>query len=188
MRRGPGRVRHGSRAAPLGGPFCAGVRSPRQCGMVIRGVEARDRDGWLLLRRKLWPDGMESHAREVDRFLEGTAPHPDAVLVAEEGARLVGFAELSVRTFAEGCVTTDVGYLEGWYVEEEHRRRGVGRALQAAGERWALEQGCAEFGSDANARDERSIRAHLACGFEDAGTIRCFRKRLDTTLRATEGR
>lgn len=155
---------------------------------MIRAVEEGDRDGWLLLRRKLWPDGADSHVEEVDRFLAGTASHPHAVLVAADGSRLVGFAELSVRLFAEGCVTSNVGYLEGWYVRGEYRGRGVGRALLVAGEAWARAQGCTEFASDANATNELSVRAHLACGFEEVGTIRCFRKRLDDTRGEANGR
>ena len=52
-------------------------------------------------------------------------------LVREAGAAL-GFAELSIRNYAEDCTTNRVAYLEGWYVEPHARRRGVGRALVQA--------------------------------------------------------
>lgn len=147
--------------------------------MAIGSVTAADRGAWLAMRAKLWPDGSEGHASEVDAFLRGSADHPEAVLVARENGRVVGFAELSVRPFAEGCLTERVGYLEGWYVEEASRRRGVGRALASAAERWARQRGCRELASDAATDNEVSVRAHLACGFQDAGTVRCFRKRLE---------
>lgn len=146
--------------------------------MKVRPADRRDRDQWLEMRKAFWPDGAADHAAEIDRFLTGRASEPQAVMVAEEGEELLGFTELSVRPFAEGCATSPVGYLEGWFVREERRGQGVGRALLNASEDWARERGCRELASDTQIENERSTRAHVACGFEDAGIIRCFRKRL----------
>ncbi len=146
--------------------------------MRIRPVEERDRAAWLRLRSALWPDDEAAHEREIDRFFAGSLREPDAVLVAEQGGRLVGMAEVSIRAYAEGCATDQVGYLEGWYVEPAVRKRGVGRALLRAGEGWARSQGCTEFASDAELDNEASARAHFACGFEETGRIRYFKKSL----------
>jgi aminoglycoside 6'-N-acetyltransferase I len=35
----------------------------------------------------------------------------------------------ALRSHAEGCTSTPVAYLEGWFVEAEHRGRGVGAML-----------------------------------------------------------
>lgn len=146
--------------------------------MNVRYATAQDRDQWLKMRKAFWPDGADSHASEIERFLEGNATEPQAVMVAEENEELLGFAELSIRPFAEGCVTGQVGYLEGWFVKDDRRGEGIGRALLQASEDWARERGCAEFASDARAENQLSVHAHFACGFEDAGTVRCFRKQL----------
>ena len=95
----------------------------------------------------------------------------------EEGDPL-GIAELSIRPYAEGCVSDRVAYLEGWYVVPEARRSGVGRALIAAAEEWGRAQGCTEFASDAHPENDVSTAAHLATGFTEAGLVRCFRKDL----------
>ncbi len=108
---------------------------------------------------------------------------PEAVLVAvEAGPRpvLVGFAEVSRRAYAEGCETSPVGFLEGWYVVPERRRQGVGRSLVAAAEAWAWALGCREFASDAVAENTQSTTAHRALGFEEVVVIRCFRKDLNS--------
>jgi aminoglycoside 6'-N-acetyltransferase I len=155
-------------------------------GVRIRHVTPNDADEWLALRAALWPEEDEaSLTSAVDRFF--TEPHrtpglmPEAVLVAEveePGPMLVGFAEVSRRPYAEGCDTTPVGFLEGWYVAPEHRCKGVGRALVAASENWARELGCSEFASDALADKLVSAEAHRALGFEEVEIIRCFRKDL----------
>jgi aminoglycoside 6'-N-acetyltransferase I len=100
------------------------------------------------------------------------------VLLAHDGAAPAGFAEISIRHYAEGCSTDRVAFLEGWYVVPEARNRGVGRALVAAAEDWGRSQQCTEFASDAEADNSVSAAAHRALGFEEVGLIRCFRKDL----------
>jgi aminoglycoside 6'-N-acetyltransferase I len=148
--------------------------------MMVRAVTAADARAWLLLRRALWPDDAEAgHTAEITAFLEGRAREPLAVLVAADGAdRLLGFAELSIRDYAEGCDTDRVAYLEGWYVLPDARQRGVGRALLAAAEAWGRSQGCLEFASDAELANGVSAAAHRAMGFTEVGQVRCFRKDL----------
>lgn len=150
-------------------------------GIHVRPARPEDRDAWLRMRCALWPEGAESeHAAEIDRFFAGTLDNPLEVLLAVDarGAPL-GFAELSIRAYAEDCVTDRVAYLEGWYVVPEARRRGVGRALVSAAEVWGSGQGCTEFASDALLDNEISARAHRALGFTETVQIRCFRKALD---------
>ena len=132
------------------------------------------------MRLALWPESdSASHASEIEDFFAGRLREPLQVLIAvDDDNRALGFAELSIRIYAEGCDTDHIGYLEGWYVLAEARRRGVGRALVAAAENWAREQGCTEFGSDALIDNEVSASAHRALGFEEVAQIRCFRKDL----------
>jgi aminoglycoside 6'-N-acetyltransferase I len=146
----------------------------------VRPARPDDTAAWLRMRVALWPEGTPSeHASEIDRFFAGTLKNPLAVLLAvEEAGKSVGFAELSIRNYAEDCETDRVAYLEGWYVEAEGRRRGVGRALVVAAEAWARAQGCTEFGSDALLDNTISEAAHLALGFEETEQIRCFKKNL----------
>ena len=130
------------------------------------------------MRGALWPDKSGSHADEVARFFAGQLKEPIAVLVAEDNGALLGFAELNIRPYAEGCTTDRVAYLEGWYVEHSARGLGVGRALVAAAEAWAIQHGCTEFASDTLVDNDASAAAHRALGFEEVEVIRCFRKSL----------
>jgi aminoglycoside 6'-N-acetyltransferase I len=94
------------------------------------------------------------------------------------GGRLGGFASLSLRPWAEGCESTPVPYVEGWWVAPDLRRQGIGRALFGTIERWCQERGYAELGSDAEIDNAVSLRAHTTLGFEPTLRLQFFRKRL----------
>jgi aminoglycoside 6'-N-acetyltransferase I len=144
----------------------------------VRPATRLDAAAWLRMREALWPgDDARWHAAEIEQFFAGTLDMPLEVLVAIDGfGEIIGFAELSIRRYAEGCVTDRVAYLEGWYVDAAHRRRGIGTALVAAAETWARRQRCTEFASDALLENDVSAAAHRAAGFEEVERIRCFRK------------
>ncbi|HEX5071168.1 MAG TPA: GNAT family N-acetyltransferase [Vicinamibacterales bacterium] len=146
----------------------------------VRPVERRDAAVWCELRCALWPEGSPAeHRAEIDQYFEGTLIEPLEVLLAiDENGTAVGLAELSIRTSAEGCATDRVGYLEGWYVRPENRRRRVGCALVAAAENWARQRGCTEFASDAEPDNAGSIAAHEALGFARVNDRVGFAKRL----------
>jgi len=150
--------------------------------ITVRHVAPSDAPQWTAMRHALWrEDPRQVHAEEIASFFSGHRPpgaEPEAALVAEAGGELVGFAELSRRPHAEGCLTSPVGFLEGWYVAPVWRGKGVGRALVEAAERWALSLGCREFASDTTVDNVDSTRAHHALGFEEVGLLRCFRKEL----------
>jgi aminoglycoside 6'-N-acetyltransferase I len=151
-----------------------------ESAVTVRHVTKSDSTVWLELRRALWPEyGGDSLTGEVAQFFTGELKNLLAVLLAEDDAgHVVGFAELNIRPYAEGCSTDRVGFLEGWFVLPDARRRGVGRALIVAAEEWARSQGCREFASDTLALNEISAGAHRALGFEEVEVIRCFRKDL----------
>jgi aminoglycoside 6'-N-acetyltransferase I len=153
--------------------------------LTVRHVIESDKAAWLEMRRALWPEDVDDdHSVEVTHFLKGDLKNPLAVLVAarsdENGnnPRIVGFAELNIRPYAEGCSTDRVGFLEGWFVVPSARRQGVGSALVAAAEEWARAQGCTEFASDTLVDNDASAAAHQALGFEEVEIIRCFKKDL----------
>ncbi len=148
----------------------------------IRPATPDDAPAWLDMRRTLWPEYETNfHPAEVEHYFAGKLSMPLEVLLAfDDKGIAVGFVELNIRAYAEDCLTDRVAYLEGWYVAPEARRQGVGRALVAAAEQWALKQGCIEFASDALLDNVVSAAAHHALGFEETVQIRYFRKVLHT--------
>jgi aminoglycoside 6'-N-acetyltransferase I len=150
----------------------------------VRSATVADTSAWLHMRCALWPEGSEAeHRSEIDQFFAGQLRDPLEVLLATTASgEAIGFAELSIRAYAEDCVTDRVAYLEGWYVAPEARRQGVGRALVSAAEKWAVVQGCTEFASDALIDNDVSAAAHRALGFAETVQLRCFRKALVLVL------
>ena len=95
-----------------------------------------------------------------------------------EDGSLGGFVSLSLRPWAEGCGSEPVPYIEGWWVDADIRRSGVGTALMRAAEEWCRRKGHTELGSDTDVQNEISLRAHRAMGFEPTLRLQFFRRRL----------
>ena len=131
------------------------------------------------MRGALWPDEPGTHATEIARYFGYQRTNPLEVLVACSGSgTLLGFVEISIRPYAEGCVSDRVAFIEGWFVEPEHRGRGVGAALMTAAEEWGRARQCSELASDTQSFNENSIAAHKALGFEEVERLVCFKKSL----------
>jgi len=92
----------------------------------------------------------------------------------------LGFVEAHLRDYAEGAGSSPVGYLEGWYVRADHRRKGIGAALVGAAEQWAQTRGCVEMGSDTQLGNAVSAAAHARLGYGETERLICFLKRLDS--------
>ncbi len=129
------------------------------------------------MRDALWPGSFDDHDRETRAFFEA-AVEPFAVFVAERDGRLVGFIELGFRNYAEGCESSPVPFIEGWYVEAALRRQGIGRALVEAAAAHAQALGFGEIASDAEIMNTGSHDAHRALGFDEVERIICFRRSL----------
>ena len=152
--------------------------------MEIRPLNKAKVEAWIDMRHRLWPD-YERHEL-VGESVEW-ALGKLGVFVAGTEDGLTGFAEVSMRDRAPGCTTSPVGYLEGWWVESEQRRRGVGIALLKASEQWARDHGATEFASDAHADNEVSRAAHSAAGFAEKRAVVGFHKPITDTAEVPVG-
>jgi aminoglycoside 6'-N-acetyltransferase I len=92
----------------------------------------------------------------------------------------VGFAEIAVRKYANGCDTRPVAFLEGVWVKPQFRRQGIGARLIAHAETLLAFR---ELGSDTWIDDCPSQAAHLAWGFFETERVVYFRKILKSPRR-----
>lgn len=151
--------------------------------MNVRLYTPADDAEWRRMRRALW----QHHAPDLERSAAAAwrARADATVIVAVRtgdaglaAVRLAGFAEVGARDYADGCDTSPVAYLEGWYVDPDVRRTGVGAALVRAAEAWARGRGYAEFASDALLDNVASQQAHAALGFAEVERSVKYRKAL----------
>jgi aminoglycoside 6'-N-acetyltransferase I len=128
--------------------------------ITIRRAANEDRPEWLRMRLALWPEhAPDGHRADIDKILAD--PMRPAFVADRANGRLGGFLEAGTRVYAEGCESSPVGYIEGWYVDEDLRGQGLGRRLVQAAEAWARAQGLTEMASDTWLENEGSIQAHL---------------------------
>lgn len=145
--------------------------------LLVKRVTKEEVEVVVVLALMLWPN----HTKEelLDDF---------NVLIKEDNAMLflaydkdspIGFAQCQLRfDYVEGTESSPVGYLEGIYVIEEYRNQGIAKGLCLAGEDWAREKGCTEFGSDIEIHNIDSYNFHLKVGFKEANRVICFTKKI----------
>ena len=150
--------------------------NPKQ--FTVRPLRETDLDEWFRLRKLLWDaTADDDHKTEMIDILDHH--ESQCVLFAVDGeGKLVGFLEASIRPYVEDCHTDHVGYLEGWFVEPEYRKSGVGTELVRQAEIWARERGCTEMASDAEIGNDLSLTAHLSLGYEETSRLVHLRKEL----------
>ena len=130
------------------------------------------------MRVALWPHLSDAeNERESAAIMEQPEQFVVFVAISPAGA-IEGFVEVRLREYADGCDSSPVGYLEGWFVVPQRRRAGVGRQLVAAAEDWARSHGCTEMGSDSILDNVDGQRAHARLGYEEIERQVCFRKSL----------
>jgi len=147
--------------------------------MSVRRLQRDDFREWSCMRRALWPHVTLAECRKE---LETVRRQPSrfATFVSQQrDGQLDGFLEASIRRdYVNGCMTSPVGYIEGLFVAHGARRKGIGRKLVRAAERWARAKGCKEMGSDAKLANRLSHKVHYALCYANVNTLVHFHKRL----------
>jgi diamine N-acetyltransferase len=136
--------------------------------VTIREATADDMPQLAELAARTWVDefGAFSSAEEVEAELEETrspayfegALATDAILLAEESGRLVGYAQVGDGAFHR------------LYIVAECQGRGVGRALAVAALEHPRLRGAPRVSLQVWERNERAIRLYESLGFRIAGT------------------
>ncbi|HEX8969894.1 MAG TPA: GNAT family N-acetyltransferase [Chloroflexota bacterium] len=144
---------------------------------ATRQLQPGDTAEHARMRAALWPeaDPAQLEAEIADMLAD---PSQVVFVVGRPDGRLGGMVEARVRAFADGVDEQPCAFVEGWWVDADLRRAGLGRALIAAVEDWARQRGFHELGSDALLDNVLGQRAHLALGFEERERTVSFRKRL----------
>ena len=143
----------------------------------IRRATHDDIPEWLRMRQALWDTSPIEDLRWG--MEEGLSNPRQAIFFAvREDGSPCGFVEVGTRDYGEGCETSPVGYLEGWYMDEDVRRRGAGKWLIQTAEDWARSLGMTEMASDTWLENETSIAVHMKMGYQEMERLVHFVKKL----------
>ncbi|MBL8063898.1 MAG: GNAT family N-acetyltransferase [Anaerolineales bacterium] len=144
--------------------------------IYTRRITSEDRDLWLRMRKGIWPEAPDEYLDfDMDDIL---ASEEDAVFLTFVDGTPAGMIEARLRDYGEGCETSPVGYIEGWFVSPEFRGRGLAGVLAGVAEDWARAKGCTEMASDTWLDNEASIRTHLKSGYYEVERLVHFVKKL----------
>lgn len=144
---------------------------------MIRKATVEDAEKVASLAIQMWESNTVEELSQEFRDYMNKESSVVFLVISDECA--VGFAQCGLRhDYVEGTDSSPVGYLEGIFVVEEYRKRGLAKSMLEACWEWAKEQGCKEFASDCELVNEDSLKFHLKMGFEEANRIICFTKKL----------
>jgi len=137
----------------------------------IHTLQEHEREAVLALAPRLtvgvapWRDpeavgqAVEGWARDA---VEAHDPRTAPVLVAVDDGAVVGFVAAGTRRHWSGA--TD-GYVGELVTARSAEGRGIGAALMAAAERWAVAQGCTRLTLETGAANTRAIAFYEHLGY-----------------------
>ena len=90
-----------------------------------------------------------------------------ALLVAESNSKVVGLVHLEIaeQIGGPGEFSRKTGWVLSIDVEEQHRRKGIGKALMEAGEQWAASKGASHIEFDVWDFNHGAIHFYESLGY-----------------------
>lgn len=145
--------------------------------MQVREASLSDLESWLSMAATLWPDDPAPVL--TDEFRQALEDDEQVCYICSVDGTDAGFVTASLRhEHVPGADSRPAGYLEGLFVHEQFRRRGLARALTEQAEAWARARGCTEMGSDTWDWNKDSERFHNSVGYGTYETLIHFIKKL----------
>jgi aminoglycoside 6'-N-acetyltransferase I len=145
---------------------------------MIREASKADIDSWTGLRLQLWPHCTREECKKDTRRIVESNRETCFLALSKDVSELLGFVEVSTREYVDGCSSSPVGYIEGIYLKESERKKGIGKELIEESYQWMRSKGCTEVGSDALIENKSSIKFHKKIGFREVERHVVFMKQI----------
>jgi RimJ/RimL family protein N-acetyltransferase len=138
--------------------------------VALASAVGSEPEGWLLA------DARWRSVSDERRYIRAMRRHPDgAVMVAELDGALVGRLSIARDPHPASAHVADLGLM----VAAGHRRRGIGSALLAAAEAWALASGVTKLELHVFPYNEAALALYEKRGYEREGYRRRHYRRPD---------
>jgi len=146
--------------------------------LIVRRATEADLPIWAEMLARLHDDlTADEFESELQRFTRLDQPYTGFLAHSDDG-KPIGMIDARVRNYAEGAPNLRAAYVEDLWVEPEHRRTGVARALLEAVEQWARTEGFDWIGSDTTPDNQLSRDWHRQMGFDEVEQLVVFGKPL----------
>ncbi len=144
---------------------------PRSNSIVVRPATAGDAERVAPLSTQL---GYPASETEMERRIRRTQQDRDqALFVAEADGVVAGWIQVFVRVLLMHDSEAEVG---GLVIEDNCRRRGIGRLLMQKAEQWAHEKGCKTVYLRTNVIRKEAHVFYEKLGYKVVKTQTAFRK------------
>lgn len=145
--------------------------------MKVEYATMSNQEALVQLMHELWPDAPIDELRmEVKLGILSKKMH---YFLASSEKEVIGFCQLSFRhDYVPGATTSPTAYVEGLYVIETERDKGVASRLIEAASTFAARHGCIELASDTELENEDSQRFHEKIGFKEVERVITYMKKL----------
>jgi aminoglycoside 6'-N-acetyltransferase I len=143
--------------------------------LEICELGSADFDIWADCAHALWPEEPREALLAEIRANAGSGLGEARAWAAVRDGIVCGYAEISLRPYANGCDGHPVAFLEAIWVAPEARRTGIGHALVRHLAGVVRAAGLSELGSDALIDNPASHAAHRAWGFAETERVVYFR-------------
>lgn len=145
----------------------------------MRIVEASRDDlaAWKGLRRAVY-EGVSDRFHNQEMQLILSAADAASFLGMSDTGEPFALLELTLRNYVDGCLGRPVGYIEGIYIDPEHRMAGHGRLLVDFAADWFRKRGCREMAADAELENTGAQEFISRMGFEETYRIVEYKKSL----------
>ena len=143
--------------------------------MQFKPASKKDITALVEMGLLLWP--KESKAGLEKEFSKYLKQKNQKIIICFDKKEYAGFIHTSIRKeYVEGAKTSPVGYIEGIFVYEKYRKKGIAKELVKLGEIWAKGKGCKEMGSDTETENKKSIAFHTSLGFSSEEVVIFIKK------------
>ncbi|MBD3318657.1 GNAT family N-acetyltransferase [Candidatus Woesearchaeota archaeon] len=146
--------------------------------MIIQKIQNEDFSDWLEMGLMLWPKHSKAELKkEFEEILK--SKKEETFLCKDEDGSYIGFINVSLRfEYIPGATSSPVGYVEGIFIKEQYRKKGIAKKLIDAGEEWVKSKGCKEMGSDTELHNKTSQAFHKKLGFKEDDILVHFIKKI----------